>query len=59
MHVVADGQRIYLYRDRQPVHSIDDADALAGRMAMFAEVGTVYIRKIRVLPLHALPSGTV
>lgn len=50
MRVVAEGDRISLYRNKKLVAQIDNAEVKIGRVGFFAECATVYLRKVRVFP---------
>jgi hypothetical protein len=50
MRVVADGQKISLYRDEHLVDQIDDAKVTTGRVGLFAEEADVYVRKVSISP---------
>lgn len=48
MRIEADGPQIRLYNNGQEVNHIDNAEIASGRIAIFAEISKVHIRRFRV-----------
>lgn len=48
MRVVANKNRVHLFRDGQLVDTCDETKLLSGRIGMFAEVANAYVRRVRI-----------